>query len=105
MGYTPILAPELGKMLATGALTITQYEFGGPARKISITYRQSIDDRNGITFYNQSGDFIHQEDLIIDAFEIPHTLTFEYDDGCSSFKLHIANEKLNGIAVTDIIWS
>ncbi|WP_426618102.1 hypothetical protein ACP3TY_17825 [Pseudomonas rustica] len=103
--YIPLSAPELGAMLATGAYTITEYEFGGPARKISITYRQSLDATNEIRFYNQSHALIHQENLIIAPFEIPQTLTFEHDGGCSRFKLYIANEIINGIAVTNIIWS
>jgi hypothetical protein len=103
--YIPTTAPQLGKMLATGAYTITEYELGGPARKISITYRLSIDATNEIRFYDQSHTLIHQENLIIAPFEIPQTLTFEHAGGCSRFKLYISNETSLGIAVTNIIWS
>jgi hypothetical protein len=102
--YTTNLAPELGKMLATGGWTITQYEFGGLARKVSITYRASIHSANEIRFYNQSGE-LHREYLIVDPFEIPHTLTLEYDGGCSSLKLYISNPETVGIAVTNITWT
>lgn len=98
--------PELGRLLATGKPTSSRYTFGIIAKKISITYRSSLDPINAILFYDASGQFIHAEDLIVDAFEIPHTLTFEHASGCSYLRLVIMDSgPFNGIAVTDITWA
>jgi hypothetical protein len=98
--------PELGQLLATGTTTKSRYAFGVTAKKVTITYRASAHSGNGVSFYNLAGDFLHGEELVVDAFEVPHTVTFEHGSGCDYFFLFIGDAgPFNGIAVTDITWN
>ncbi|MFJ4544701.1 hypothetical protein ACIP1X_13960 [Pseudomonas sp. NPDC088885] len=98
--------PELGQLLATGNLTMSRYAFGVTAKKVTITYRASAYSQNAVSFHTSGGDVLHGENLVMDAFEIPHTVTFEHGSGCDYFYLFIGDAGLiNGIAVTDITWN
>jgi hypothetical protein len=99
--YTVDSEPQLGKLIALGGLTVTEFAILPTSKSLTIEYHANANNLNEVVFYDSKIEIIHRETFKLQHWG-PSFIKFEHEKECFVFRITTHDKEY--LAINNITW-